>query len=125
MTGKEHERKISRKRKVHARAFMICLIMGLSLSFSASFARNNARPAPVNYESLKETVSRLIKKEMKQNDVVGLSIALVDDQEVVWAEGFGFADEKNRVPAAPETVYRIGFLTNSRGPRRSGIRDIF
>ena len=28
-----------------------------------------------------------------------LSIALVDDQAVVWAKGFGFANPKEKVPA--------------------------
>lgn len=66
---------------------------------------------PVNYEPVKSAVSRLIKKEMGKNDVIGLSIALVDDQQVVWAEGFGYADEKKELFATPETVYRIGSLT--------------
>jgi CubicO group peptidase (beta-lactamase class C family) len=98
-------------RNTHVRAFILFLTLGLSLSLSASFAGNGTRSTAVNYEPLKETVSRLIKKEMKKNDVVGLSIALVDDQQVVWAEGFGFADERNKLPAGPETVYRIGSLT--------------
>jgi CubicO group peptidase (beta-lactamase class C family) len=75
----------------------------------------DARPdaaMPVDYEPVKAAVSPLIKKEMKKNDVIGLSIALVDDQQVVWAEGFGYADEKKELIATPETVYRIGSLTN-------------
>ncbi len=73
-----------------------------------------ARPAasaPVDYGRLREAVSELIRTEMKKNDVVGLSIALVDDQRLVWAQGFGYADEENKVPATPETVYRAGTLT--------------
>ena len=72
----------------------------------------DAKPDAVRYEPVKETVSQLIRKEMSKNDVVGLSIALVDDQKVVWAQGFGYADEKKEIPATAETVYRIGTLTN-------------
>ena len=43
-----------------------------------------------DYSSVKEYLALLIKKEMKQQDVTGLSIALVDDQRVIWAEGFRF-----------------------------------
>lgn len=67
--------------------------------------------ATVDYGPLKEAVSQLIKKEMRKNDVVGMSIALVDDQRVVWAQGFGYADEKNDIAAEPDTVYRAGTLT--------------
>lgn len=64
-----------------------------------------------DYSYTRENISWLIKKEMKKNDVTGLSIALVDDQEVVWAEGFGLADKANEVPATPETVYRVGSIS--------------
>ena len=43
--------------------------------------------------------------------MVGLSIAIVDDQGIVWAQGFGYADAAEKVPATPETVYRIGSIS--------------
>jgi CubicO group peptidase (beta-lactamase class C family) len=43
--------------------------------------------------------------------VPGLSAAVVRDQQVAWAKGFGFADVAGRVPAAPDTPYRIASLT--------------
>ncbi len=64
-----------------------------------------------DYGYTKEYVSWLIRKEMKQQDVTGLSIALVDDQRVVWAQGFGYADEANKISATPETVYRAGSIS--------------
>ncbi|HTP26905.1 MAG TPA: serine hydrolase domain-containing protein [Anaeromyxobacteraceae bacterium] len=64
-----------------------------------------------DYSYVKEYITWLVKKEMKKQDVTGLSIALVDDQQVVWAEGFGFADKANKVPATPETIYRAGSIS--------------
>jgi len=64
-----------------------------------------------DYSYTKEYMSWLINKEMKKNDVTGLSIALVDDQKVVWSEGFGYADKVGNVPATPETVYRVGSIS--------------
>jgi len=64
-----------------------------------------------DYRYTKEYITALVKKEMKQQDITGLSIALVDDQRVVWAEGFGFADKANKVPATPETIYRAGSIS--------------
>ena len=40
-----------------------------------------------------------------------LSIALVDDQRIVWARGFGFADAAGTVPASADTVYRVGSVS--------------
>lgn len=64
-----------------------------------------------DYSYTKDYISWLIKKEMKKNDVTGLSLALVDDQRIVWAEGFGFADVGHHIPATPDTVYRIGSIS--------------
>lgn len=48
---------------------------------------------------------------MKKRDVKGLSIALVDDQQVVWVQGFGYADIASKVPATKDTVYRVGSIS--------------
>jgi len=64
-----------------------------------------------DYSYTSEYLSWLIRKEMKRHDVTGLSIALVDDQKVIWAEGFGYADEANKVAATPETLYRVGSIS--------------
>jgi CubicO group peptidase (beta-lactamase class C family) len=64
-----------------------------------------------DYSYAKEYVTWLIHKEMKKHEVTGLSIAVVDDQKVVWSEGFGFADKVGNVPATQETVYRVGSIS--------------
>ncbi len=70
------------------------------------------RPGPsVHYEHVKKSASELIRGEMRKNDVTGLSIALVDDQRVVWAAGFGYADERRDVPATSGTIYKVGSIT--------------
>lgn len=45
--------------------------------------------------------------------IPGLSVAIVKDQELLWAKGFGFADLENRVPATPDTLYSIASLTKT------------
>src|SRR5262249_52441158 len=34
-----------------------------------------------------------------------------DDQQVVWAEGFGYSDPKAKTPATAQTPYRIGSVS--------------
>ena len=41
----------------------------------------------------------------------GLSVAIVHDQDLVWARGFGHADLENRVAATAGTRYRIASVT--------------
>lgn len=62
-------------------------------------------------EGIKPYLSQLISHEMSKNAVTGLSIALVDDQRIVWAAGFGFADKERGQMARPETIYRVGSIS--------------
>ena len=62
-------------------------------------------------DELRRVISRRAGELMRKHKVQGLSLALVDDQDVVWAEGFGWADREGRLPATPETVYKVGSIT--------------
>ena len=56
-------------------------------------------------------MSNYITAAMPQNGVAGLSVALVDSNRVVWAQGFGQAIVESNVVANSETVYRIGSVS--------------
>ncbi|MDO4682196.1 MAG: serine hydrolase domain-containing protein [Lautropia sp.] len=64
-----------------------------------------------DYGSVTPYLAERIRHEMKAREVVGLSVALVDDQQVVWAKGFGFSDLAKKTPASAETVYRSGSIS--------------
>ena len=63
------------------------------------------------YAAVTDYIRALAKKEMADHDVVGMSLALVDDQRVVWSEGFGYADKGNNIKATSDTLYRVGSLS--------------
>jgi CubicO group peptidase (beta-lactamase class C family) len=43
--------------------------------------------------------------------IPGMSAAIVQDQELVWAQGFGYADLENQVAATPDTPYLLASVT--------------
>ena len=57
--------------------------------------------------------SAYIEKEMADNNAVGLSIALVSDDRIVWSRGFGLADKENGISATADTVYALGSGTKT------------
>lgn len=63
-----------------------------------------------NFDHTRAYLKWLIDQEMAQNEITGVSIALVDNQQVIWQKGFGYADLENKLPATPETVYRAGSI---------------
>ena len=62
-------------------------------------------------DKLISSLSRIIERELAAKGIPAFSIALVDDQEIVWAEGFGDADPDAGIPATAETVYRVGSVS--------------
>jgi D-alanyl-D-alanine carboxypeptidase len=52
-----------------------------------------------------------IEHEMEFRAIPGVSIGIVYDQELIWARGFGYADVEKKIPATPETVYRIASIS--------------
>lgn len=63
-----------------------------------------------DYAYAREYLTWLVKQEMADADVTGISIALVDDQQVVWSQGFGYADKQANIKATPDTVYHLGSI---------------
>jgi len=83
------------------------ILLSFFISISVSYCQDNT----TEFNALKEELSLYIQKEMKSNQVVGLSIALVDDQDIIWTEGFGYADKENDIEATPKTIYRVGSVS--------------
>lgn len=90
------------------------LVTIIVLSLMTGCASAPVRPSALstgNYDYLKEYLTWFINKEMKRSKTVGLSVALVDDQQVVWSSGFGYADKNGGVPANSDTLYRVGSVS--------------
>ena len=94
----------NRLRRISALFLAIC-------SVPIAIAAEPAGLTSEQFAPIKYAVSELIRKQMNAKDVPGLSIALVDDQKIVWAEGFGFADRAQRLLARADTLYSVGGLS--------------
>ena len=51
---------------------------------------------------------QIMRAALTDQNLPGLSVAVGAGGEVVWAEGFGWADLEKRVPVSPEMRFRIG-----------------
>ncbi|MFN2397864.1 MAG: serine hydrolase domain-containing protein, partial [Gemmatimonadaceae bacterium] len=91
-------------------AFLLTLALAPLSAPSFSQAQAVAQ-IPTKFVPATESIQRLIEREMEHKALPALSIALVDDQQVVWARGFGIANQKDSTPATAETVYRVGSVS--------------
>jgi serine beta-lactamase-like protein LACTB, mitochondrial len=70
-------------------------------------------PAAPKYAPAIEQGRLLLQSLMESSKVAGLSVAVAVDGDVVWTEGFGYADLENRVPVTPLTKFRVGSVSKS------------
>lgn len=64
-----------------------------------------------DYQAVIAHLRQQIPEQMRKNHVPGLSLALIDGQEIVWAEGFGLADRELDMRVTPLTAFRAGSLS--------------
>lgn len=80
---------------------IFCALLALTASLAV------AQLAPAKVASARSIVSRF----MAEQSVPGLAVAVVVDGKLAWAEGFGFADLENFVPASPDTLFRLASVS--------------
>ncbi len=54
-----------------------------------------------------------ISERMAYYKVKGLSVAVVQNYQLVWAKGYGWADEKEKRPVTPQTLFEPGSISKS------------
>jgi CubicO group peptidase (beta-lactamase class C family)/D-alanyl-D-alanine dipeptidase len=78
-------------------------------------ARAQAAPDSIaavpRFAAVARTLDQFIRHEMVDKALPGLSIALVEGQNTVWARGFGVANMRDSTPATARTVYRVGSVS--------------
>lgn len=63
------------------------------------------------YRSIADNLADVIRDEIGGRQIPAFSIALVDGDRIVWAEGFGIADSESGAKATANTIYRVGSLS--------------
>lgn len=89
-----------------------CIVAALSaVAAPVAIAAQVMVPPPPTYAGVAERVERTIGREMRVHHLPALSIALIDDRQIVWARGFGLANPADSTPATAETIYRVGSVS--------------
>lgn len=73
-----------------------------------------AAPAPAVAAPHAEAIHgarAFLRDSIAAKGIPGLSVAVAVDGEVVWSEGFGYADVENRVPVTPLTRFRVASVS--------------
>lgn len=85
--------------------------LGQSLLASAVVATAVAWQTSAAQETAFSAVAKAADAARQRMGAPGLSVAVVQNDRLVWSSGFGVADVENQVPARADTVYRIASIS--------------
>jgi len=86
------------KLPLRAAPFLLAFVLAVQGAFGQS---------PETVATLKQTV----EKAFPTLRAPGLSVAVAAKQEILWTDGFGFADLENKKPASSKTIYRYASIS--------------
>ncbi len=81
-----------------------------SLTSKINAVENSLAPATIYGDTLPHWN---LKERMKIHHVKGLSIAVIDNYKIVWAKGYGWADEEAGKPVTEHTRFQAASISKS------------
>ena len=85
------------------------LIFCMFVSFS--YAQESSLADKLEVSSGIRLMETWVKSEIEYNNLPGLSVGIIFDQDLIWSKGFGFADVDKKTPMTPQTIFRIASVT--------------
>ena len=99
------------------RSTLAVLLLSLALAGTAGSAEApSTAPTPVHADHWRAAIERgraTLQGMIDRGGAPGCSVAVAVGGQVVWSEGFGWADLEQQVPATAETRFGIGSISKS------------
>lgn len=88
------------------KAFHLILLCLLIFTFISTASNSDKE-----YQNAIEKSRKFLNKAMKKTGNIGMSVAIVDNNKIVYSEGFGYADKENDKKVTDSTTFRTGSVT--------------
>src|SRR5579862_2532972 len=97
---------------IRPRRALIQAIAATLLLLACARADDRANiPPRSDYAKIAAGLEWIIQQQMQEKQLPAFSIALVDGNQIVWVQGFGYQDPEHKIPATAHTVYRVGSVS--------------
>jgi len=93
-------------------SLLMLLVVTSQSSVQAQSRRIDRAASPIDLKRLRRLEAQFEQLRSLLR-IPGMSAAIVKDQRLLWAKGFGFANLEKRDPATPDTLYYIASLTKT------------
>lgn len=84
---------------------ILCAVLMIALTASPAFAASNV----TDFSAL----DKAIQEELNITNTPGCAVAIVSDNKIVYAKGFGVANVESGQPVTPDTLFMIGSTTKA------------
>ena len=104
---------VNAKMRSHLIAFL-GILSALSSGCQVSHALKQPIPASgaIGIEDERtRRIGEIIRETMRKEGVPGVSIAVIDQGQIVWAQGFGWRDAAKRLPVDTDTQFQVGSIS--------------
>ncbi|MGL5889039.1 MAG: serine hydrolase domain-containing protein [Bacteroidia bacterium] len=85
----------------------------LLVVIAASFQQATNQSALLSSAGKTNMLDSLIYQEMKKSGLVGIGAAIIVNNEVVWMNGYGYADQEKGKPFTPYTIMNTGSIAKT------------
>ena len=103
-----NQKKCTESRRGFSVALAICF--GVAITPPAAFGQEKGND---DFATRLANLEKRIEEERKKQHIPGVAIAVVKDDKVVLAKGFGYRDMETEQPVTPETLFAIGSTTKA------------
>ena len=86
------------------KSYVLIIVLTLCIIPSSGFAQRN------KYAKEIRMIEDCVQKELERLKIPSLSIAFYKD-DFLWKKGFGYADMEHKIPAKPDTLYRLASIS--------------
>jgi serine beta-lactamase-like protein LACTB, mitochondrial len=97
---------LKKQRRLHFSPLLMAVVLSLLTATSIVFAED----AKLSSDKQAQ-IESAIAKFMSANRVPGVSVAVVENGENEWSQGYGMSDLENFVPATSRTLYRLASIS--------------
>lgn len=87
------------------KSYVLIIVLSICIIPSFGFAQRNDR-----YAKEIRMIEDCVKKELERLKIPSLSIAFYKD-DFLWKKSFGYADMEHKIPAKPDTLYRLASIS--------------
>ena len=90
-----------KKTLISVQIFLLVLIL---ICTSPTFSEEKAK---ADFSEAIRLIDTWLEAQRDYDNLPGISVAIVTDQEILWSKGYGMADLEKEVTSSPSTIYSI------------------